>query len=423
MFAQNRLTAGLVAALLSVAGTSALANKSELDALDLESAPEKPAPTAAGTKFFVEAVGGQANQRFGQGTRDMGRLSLDFSHTQKIASGFRAVVSNRLDHFHPREIGSQATINSLREAYLGWQPSDDTVLELGRVNLRYGPAYGYNPTDFFRDGSLRAIVSANPFTLRETRLGTVMLRGQKLWSGGSLSLAYSPKLASRPSQDTWSLDLGSTNNRDRAVLALGTQLSSSVNTQLLIYKQNGLSATVGASLSALVSDAAVVHAEWTRGKEKDVRSVVLMQAGEGKTADRFVGGLTYTTPGKLSLTAEYQYNGFGLSKNQWNSLGAINPQLQGAYIREALRRQDITSRQAYLVYATQRDLGLKDLDLTAFVRLNAEDHSRLLWLELRYKWSQFDLAFQWQENMGKSGSEYGVFPDRRSVQLTGTYRF
>lgn len=333
------------------------------------------------------------------------------------------MLSNRLDHFHPRESGSQASINSLREAYLGWQPSEDTVLELGRVNLRYGPAYGYNPTDFFRDGSLRAIVSANPFTLRETRLGTVMLRGQKLWSGGSLSLAYSPKLEDRPSQDTWSLDLGSTNNRDRAVLALSTQLSSSVNTQLLVYKQNGISPTLGASFSALVSDAAVVHAEWTRGKETDLRSALLMQTSTSKTADRFVGGLTYTTTSKLSLTAEYQYNGFGLSKAQWNGLGATNSQLQGAYIREALRRQDITSRQAYLLYATQRDLGLKDLDLTAFVRFNAEDKSRLFWMELRYRWSQFDLAFQWQENIGNSGTEYGVFPDRRAIQLTGTYRF
>jgi opacity protein-like surface antigen len=409
--------------LVALISCSALANKSELDALDLESAPEKPAPAAAGTKFFIEAAGGRAGQRFGLGSRDIGRLSLDLSHTQKLAPGWRAVLSNRLDYFRPRETGSQSTINSLREAYLGWQPTDDTVLELGRINLRYGPAYGYNPTDFFRDGSLRAIVSADPFALRENRLGSVMLRGQKLWSGGSLSLAYSPKLADRPSQESWSLDLGSTNNRDRAVLALDTKLSPSVNTQLLVYKQNGVSPTVGASISALVSDAAVAHAEWTRGKETELSSVLLSQAGGSKTADRFVGGLTYTTANKLSLTAEYQYNGFGLSKAQWNGLGAANPLLQGDYIRESIRRQDITPRQAYLLYATQRDLGMKDLDLTTFVRLNAQDDSRLFWLELRYRWSQFDVALQWQENSGKSGTEYGIFPDRRSVQLIGVYRF
>jgi hypothetical protein len=40
-------------------------------------------------------------------------------------------------------------VNSLREAYLSWQPEGgNMVMEFGRINLRYGPGYGYNPTDF-----------------------------------------------------------------------------------------------------------------------------------------------------------------------------------------------------------------------------------------------------------------------------------
>lgn len=424
MPAMNRLSMSFLAVLAALHAPPSFANKTELDALDLESAPEAPAPSTSGTKAFVEAAWGQANQRYGMGRRDLGRLSLDFSHTAKLTPHLRAVISDRLDHFHPREAGAKETVNSLREAYLGWQPADETVLEVGRINLRYGPAYGYNPTDFFRDGSLRSVVSANPFALRENRLGSVMLRGQHLWSGGSLSLAYSPKLANKGSQDTWSLDLGSTNNRDRAVLGLGTQFSSSFNTQVLLYKQDGLSPTVGASMTALVSDAAVVHAEWTHGKETNLLSQVTMQSGaEAQQRSRFAGGLTYTTATKLSVTAEYQYNGFGLSKSQWNELGIINPLLQGAYLQEALRRQEITPRKAYLLYATQRDLGMKDLDLTTFLRFNAEDQSRLFWLELRRHWNRFDLALQWQEHMGKTGSEYGVLPDRRLIQILGVYHF
>ena len=37
-------------------------------------------------------------------------------------------------------------------------------------NLRFGPGYGYNPTDFFRDGSLRVLTTADPFALHEIRL-------------------------------------------------------------------------------------------------------------------------------------------------------------------------------------------------------------------------------------------------------------
>ena len=100
------------------------------------------------------------------------------------------------------EAGADATVNSLRAAYLSWQPeAGNTIFELGRVNLRYGPGYGCNPTDFFRDGSLRTRTTANPFALRENRLGNVMFRAQRLWTGGSLSEAYSPKSADRPSAD------------------------------------------------------------------------------------------------------------------------------------------------------------------------------------------------------------------------------
>lgn len=423
MPAMNRLSMIFLAILAALQASPSQANKTELDALDLESAPEAPAPSTPGTKTFIEAAWGQANQRYGMGQRDLGRLSLDFSHTAKLAPHLRAVVSDRLDHFHPREAGSEETVNSLREAYLGWQPVDETVLEVGRINLRYGPAYGYNPTDFFRDGSLRTIVSANPFALRENRLGSVMARGQYLWSGGSIALAYSPKLANRGSQDTWSLDLGSTNNRDRAVLALGTQFSSSFNTQLLVYKQDGLPPTLGASMTALVSDAVVAHAEATRGKETNILNQITMQPGAQTQRNRFAGGLTYTTGSKLSITAEYQYNGFGLNESQWNSLGAANPLLQGAYLQEALRRQDIAPRRASLLYATQRDLGIKGLDLTTFLRFNAEDKSRLFWLELRRHWNQFDLALQWQEHKGRTGSEYGILPDRRMIQILGAYHF
>ena len=87
-------------------------------------------------------------------------------------------------------------------------------------------------------------------SLRENRLGTVMLRAQRLWTGGSISAAFSPKLADRPNPDGWSLDLGSTNNRDRALVALGTQFSQRFSSQLLLYKQSGLTPALGANMTA-----------------------------------------------------------------------------------------------------------------------------------------------------------------------------
>ncbi|MCC6507873.1 MAG: hypothetical protein IT423_02110 [Pirellulaceae bacterium] len=237
-----------------------------------------------------------------------------------------------------------------------------------------------------------------------------------------MSIAYSPKLSTRPSADGWSLDLGSTNNRDRGLVTLGTRVSESVNTQLFLYKEGGQSASVGANMTALLSDAATLHLEWTRGREPDLLTRALSIPANIATRDRFVGGFTYTTLAKTSITAEYQYNGFGLNQARWNALAAT-PAAQLAYLGEALRLQELAQRQAILIYVTQKDLWLKDLDLTAYLRYNMGDNSKLAWLELRRHWTNFDLTFQLQQNIGRQNSEFGILPDRRIMQVLGTYYF
>lgn len=420
-FTRSALSCGL--ALAGVYAQPVLAADAELDALVLESAPEVSPEATRATKLFVEGAVGQASQRYLPERRNIGRASIDFSHSAGLAPGLRAVVSNRLDYFDPAIAGADAGVNSLREAYLSWQAEGgNTILELGRINLRYGPAYGYNPTDFFRDGSLRVLTSADPFALRENRLGTVMLRGQYLWANGALSLAVSPKLADAPSSVGWNLDFGSTNNRDRYLMSLSTQFSQRVNSQVLLYQESGGSPTVGANMTALLSDAATAHMEFTRGSEPSLFNRALAIPGDSTGRNRFVGGVTYTTLGKLSVTTEYQYNGFGINQAEWATLGAT-PLTQLSYLSGALRLQELAPRQSYLIYVTQKGLWLKDLDLTAYLRLNAGDDSRLAWVELRHHWPSFDLTLQLQQNIGNPTSEFGILPDRRIVQVLGSYYF
>ena len=411
-----------VYACLAASVLLALPALAQEDALNLESAPvEAVTESPSNTKWSLEGAIANASQRYATDSIDSSRVSLDVIYSGRIGTGLRAVLSNRLDAIHANGAEANTQRNSLREAYLSWQPGgSDTVIDLGRINQRNGPGYGYNPTDFFRDGSLRVITSADPFALRQNRMGSVMLRAQKLWNGGSLSVAYSPKMADRPSADTWDLDLGSTNNRDRAVITLGTQFSQSVNSQILLYQESGLKPTLGANMTALLSDAAVAHLEWTTGTETALVSRVFGGAPSEITRNRFVGGVTYTTLSKTSFTAEYQYNGFALDSTGWAALGAAQ---QLGYLRESLRLQELAPRQAYLLYVMQKGLWLKDLDLTGYVRFNGDDDSRLTWLELRHHWRNFDLTLQLQHNTGSAGSEFGILPDRRVVQALGTYYF
>ena len=76
-----------------------------------------------------------------------------------------------------------------------------------------------------------------------------MLRGQTVWSGGSLTALASPHLADQPSDAAFSLDLGATNRQDRWLLALSHQLSESISPQwLLLPSLNNSSARLVSTL-------------------------------------------------------------------------------------------------------------------------------------------------------------------------------
>ena len=421
---ERRHAAALAAALLWCASSAAHAAGDD-DALSLGSAPEPPQAAASAprsTRLYAEFAVGREDERYGLPGQTLSRASLDLYWSGRLAPGWKAVLSDRFDTQNPPEPGKDHALNSLREAYASW--SDEAaswVAEAGRINLRLGPGYGYNPTDFFRDGSLRTFTTANPIALRENRMGSVVVRGQRLWQGGSVALAYSPRLADAPSNDTMSLDLGSTNDRNRGLLTLGLQASERVSAQLSLYKDEDLNVQPGASATALLSDAIVAYGEWSAGREPTIADRAWGIQGHTASGQRFAGGLTYTTATKLSLTAEYQYNGFALSQSDWNTTVATNPALLVPYLSEAQRRQDLPTRQGWMLYATQQDLLRKNLELTGFVQFNPGDHSHVAWLELRQHWDRVDLALQWQDNVGDSTSVYGVLPQRRSLQLLLAY--
>ena len=396
-------------------------------ALDLQPAAE-PTPSKTDSRslrLFGEVAAGRLSQRYGLATEDTRRASIDLNWQFKPSPQWRAVISDRLDDIHPVDAGSRSTLNSLREAFVGWQAENGRqAVDLGRLNLRYGPAYGFNPTDYFRDGATRAVTSADPLAQRENRLGTAMLRLQTLWDGGSASVVLAPKLRDGPSDRPFSLDLGATNHSDRALLAVSSRAGDSVSVQGFVFHERGKGLQLGANATALLSDSTVGFLEWSGGKDTNLLSETLDPVARVERRNRAALGLTYTTPSRLAVTAELEYNGFALDKSQWQQAVAsygIDP--LGAYLVQVQRRQDIASRRAVLVYLSQRDAFIKNLEVTGLVRYNAEDHSRFAWAEARYHWPRVDVALQWQANLGRSNSEYGAVPGKRLVQVLAAFYY
>ena len=102
-------------------------------------------------------------------------------------------------------------------------------------------------------------------------------------------------------------------------------------------------------------------------------------------------------------------------------MGGLNA--LGTYLLDAQRRQDSASRSAWMLYAQQKSSFWKNLDLAGFIRYNADDHSHLSWLELRWHFEKVDLAAQWLQSHGRALTENGVVPIRRTIQMSATYFF
>lgn len=407
---------------LSLTVTPVFAGDTDADALLLaDQATGKPL-RASDWNAFAELAGGPVTLRDGTHAGSK-RISIDLALDRRLSKTWRMVLADRLDvvwNNHPSE---RKDVNVLKDAYFGWQIQDDLLLDLGRVNLRNGIATGYNPTDYFRTGAVRLAVSADPVSLKQNRQGSVMVRTQKLWDHGSISAVYSPKLASQPHDGAFNLNVGGTNNQSRGLVTFSQTLSENVKPQWLLYKQENQPLQVGLNLAMLLTNATVGYVEWSGGRSRSLLARATNGSDDSAHRNQLSTGLTYTTSAKLTLTLEYEYNGGALPARQWNALPQTAPNNYVLYLRQVYNGQEIPARQATLFYGTWRDAFVNRFDLNAMVRYNNADHSRLSWLEARYRWDRVDTTLQWQHNSGNPFSEFGGTQARRIAQVQFRYYF
>lgn len=406
----------VVWACLAFCSAALAAPSSDEDALSIADKAPMVAEQGSDWRFFVEGALRQSTRRSTGATLNGERLSLDVRFDKAFAPGWRAVFADRLDMNWLNGSAGEGSINTLKEAYLSWQAQPDRIADLGRINVRNGVALGYNPTDYFRAGALRSVVSLDPASLRENRLGSAMVRGQALWETGSVTGIYSPKLADGPNAGAYSLDLGATNQRERWLVAASQKLSDQIHPQVLLSGGTGQSPQAGFNLTGLLNDSTVAFFEWSGGRARSLAAQALGGPDDAGFRNRLATGLTHTTAGNVTLTAEYDYNGAGLDKDGWNALRRGSPVAYGRYRTFAATVQDPATRHNVFLYATWQDAMVRRLDLTAMLRYDAVDSSRLQWVEARYRWTKVDLALQVQVNSGKPATNFGALADRRISQ-------
>lgn len=423
----SRSAARAIAAAAMVLLGAGIACADDQDASALMLADQTPSVVerSGDWRIFVEGAVGGTVRRSNGSTQGNQRLSFDIEFDHSFSPEWRAFISNRLDLNRPAPGDDQNAVNTVKEAYLTWRAQAATLLDLGRVNVRSGVATGYNPTDYFRSGALRSIVSISPASLKENRQGSVMLRGQRLWEAGSVTALYSPRLNDRANPDGLSLDVGATNQRNRGLIAISQKLGETLAPQFLVYREEDRPTQFGLNLSGLVDDATVAHFEWSGGRSSPLPSQaqnpVLPACTCGAWRNHLAIGVTHTTPGKVSLTAEYHFSGSGLDRQAWSALQQGPLAAYGQYRNGVQTAQEVPTRHAAFLYGTWQDALINRLDLKLMYNYDIVDSSRRIWLEARYHLDRIEYALQLQRSSGQQLSNFGALPESRGWQVVMRY--
>jgi hypothetical protein len=409
---------------LLAAGATARAQQDDEAALALADRAEEQPSTQRACIEYTELAATDTTYSDGTASSPGGRASFNIRCDAPLGTAWRAVFSDRVDDFFERG-GSATLINTLKEAYISWRDAGTELIDLGRVNVREGVGFAYNPTDYFRTDAVRAVISIDPNTLRDERLGTLMARSQTLWSSGSLTAIFAPKVDAEPTDSSLSPDFGATNARSRWLLVLSQRIADGLQPQFSLTAAEHQSPQAGLNLTYLVNRATVAYVEWSGGRAPSN----LALSGYGPPissstsfASRLSTGATYTTSFKLSVTLEYEYDGAAPDDDEWMALrfGPLAPYVQ--YREYAAGQEELAARQNFFAYAHWDDVVVPHFGLTAFVRFDPFDHSRVTWAEARYYWEHVDVALQWQRNAGDATSDLAPWPKRQSwLALVGYY--
>ncbi len=395
----------------------------EMDALALaDKTQEKTEPVSRqNIRLYSEIAANAGKGDSGYGTGGLAALSLVWE--RPLSSNALMVFSDRLDSYQcVFPMRGSHDVNTVREAYIDWKWNAQLSVQTGRVNVRQGVARGFNPTDYFREQAIRSFVGTDPDALRANRQGVVVVAPQAVWDTGSATVFLAPKLAERPGPQTYAFDAGSTNNRNRALLAISQQLADDVRPQLSVLGDEQARPQWGMNLTKGIGDRVVAYAEGSAGWRKSMIGASLGLPETPRFTQQAALGATYTTDSKISLTAEYGYNGAGADQADWLTLKTRGPMAVQKVLVDALNRSDPPSRRNWFMHFNWKDMGMDGLDASAYVRWSQVDGSRQYWSELRYRWnSRHEVYVQRVLSAGALGSVYGSVPAANTFGLF--YRF
>ena len=417
----------------------------------IETAKAEPSyndsPHPNGKAYLEDGLTGWVNRRLpvpvpstSQPSSWQNRTSLDLDYSWQVGENVKFNLSNRLNAIEGDTItfpSGENVRNDFREAYVTWEIIPQTYLEVGRINLKNGGALGYNPTDFFKSRTTVDISSIDPSALKEDRLGSIMVKCQKIWDNGTVTLAFSPRVdAESPllvnQHSSLAPLFGQTNSDNRFLASLSYNIAG-FNPQTLVFLDK-YGTHAGVNVSRVVSSNVVAYAEWSGVREATLtrRAVtfgqntgslpqvapLLPQTDDGKIFQNDLAlGASWTSSFNLTINLEYHYHQSGFRAadfNNWASLGSANPRLASEFwfIRQfASDQQEPLMQHEIFLRFDWKDIIPSKLNVAGVTFVSPYDASVLSQVSAQYFISRnWTLGLYIGGTVGSAGSVNGSLP-------------
>jgi hypothetical protein len=319
------------------------------------------------------------------------------------------------------------------EAAASWQPAQGAVLEAGKVALKWGTGYAFNPVGFVQ----RPKDPSDPELSRE---GYGMALADLVWSfdGALKTLALTPVVV--PVRDGINDDFGASGHTNPAVKLYA--LLHDTDVDLMYAAQGSRPARFGIDFSRNLASNLEVHGEWAR-----VRDFVqpVLEADGRVTQRRFdatswLVGARYLTERETTWIVELYRNGAGYSEEELarffdavharESLGGNPPADDPFYERLAAAAQGgyvrpNPGRHYLYVRASQKDpFDVLYVVPALTVIANTEDRSASVAAEVAYTGIDgLELRLRYTRLVGDEGTDFGERPNRYRIELRARYFF
>jgi hypothetical protein len=239
--------------------------------------------------------------------------------------------------------GTSEHIARFDELAASWKPGPDLTAELGKIALKWGKGYAWNPVAF-----VERLKDPNDPELAREGFWMATADWVKTFDGPLQTIAFTPVLV--PTGTDVNSDFGRTGHTN--VAAKLYLLWYDTDIDFLYLSGGSRPSRFGFDFSRNITSNLEVHGEWARVSDAQRRTIT--EAGapgsvRGK-ADSYLVGARYLTANDTTFIAEYYKNGAGYTQSEMQDFfGFVENSLQGpgTAAAELVRRVSAAAQGGY----------------------------------------------------------------------------